>query len=76
VQCYDIDDYVLWYYTPMALDASRHLTSSRAVVYDRMDELSACRGAPPDLIVREAELLCSATLVHGRKRGGSHARAG
>jgi UDP-galactopyranose mutase len=60
---YDIDDYMLWYYTPMALDASRHLTSPRAVVYDCMDELSAFRGAPPDLIVREAELLCSATLV-------------
>jgi hypothetical protein len=41
---------MLWYYTPMALDASRHLTSSRAVVYDCMDELSAFRGAPPDLI--------------------------
>ena len=60
---YDIDDYVLWYYTPMALDASRHLASPRAVVYDCMLELSAFRGAPPDLIVREAELLGRATLV-------------
>src|SRR5215210_6791356 len=25
-QRYDIDEYILWYYTPMAMDASRHLT--------------------------------------------------
>src|SRR3954468_23833097 len=34
----DIHDYVLWYYTPMALSFTRHLTPS-AIVYDCMDEL-------------------------------------
>ena len=35
-----LQDYVLWYYTPMALPFTRHL-APRAVVYDCMDELSA-----------------------------------
>src|SRR5437763_7747929 len=34
-----ITDYVLWYYTPMALGYSRGLEPA-AVVYDCMDELS------------------------------------
>lgn len=53
---------VLWYYTPMALDFTRHLAAS-AVVYDCMDELSLFRGAPPELLEREAELLRRADLV-------------
>src|SRR4051794_13787399 len=36
---YEVHDYVLWYYTPMALAISRHLVP-RAIVYDCMDELS------------------------------------
>ena len=36
--------YVLWYYTPMAIDFTRHL-DPLAVVYDCMDELSAFNGA-------------------------------
>ena len=57
-----ITDYVLWYYTPMALQFSRHLRP-RAVVYDCMDELSAFRGAPPVLRGLEGELLSRADLV-------------
>lgn len=57
-----IDEYVLWYYTPMAVGFSRHL-SPRATVYDCMDELSGFAGAPPGLREREAELLLSADLV-------------
>jgi hypothetical protein len=57
-----IEDYVLWYYTPMALPFTRHLTP-RAVVYDCMDELSAFAGAHTELREREAELLERATLV-------------
>src|SRR3954468_15759267 len=38
----DIADFVLWFYTPMALPFSQHLRPS-AVVYDCMDELSAFR---------------------------------
>jgi glycosyltransferase involved in cell wall biosynthesis len=57
-----IDAPVMWYYTPMALDFARDLTSS-AIVFDCMDELSAFRGAPPELLKREAELLKRADLV-------------
>lgn len=59
---WQIENFVLWYYTPMALDFTRHLTP-RAVVYDCMDELSAFSGAPPALREREAELLQMADLV-------------
>ncbi len=59
---YKIRDYVLWYYTPMALEFTRHLTP-RAVIYDCMDELSAFALAPKELREREAELLRRANLV-------------
>ncbi|CAM3626791.1 UDP-galactopyranose mutase [Bordetella sputigena] len=53
---------VLWYYTPIALGFSAHLAPA-AIVYDCMDELSAFRGAPPELTAREAELLTRADVV-------------
>jgi hypothetical protein len=59
---HDIDQPVLWYYTPMALAYSDHLTGL-AVVYDCMDELSAFRGAHETMLEREAELLRRADLV-------------
>ena len=57
-----IADYVLWYYTPMALGFSEGLAPA-AVVYDCMDELSLFRGAPPELLERERRLLEVADLV-------------
>src|SRR5206468_1517417 len=57
-----VRDYVLWYYSPMALGFTRHLTP-RSVVYDCMDELSAFSGAPAELRALEAELLERADLV-------------
>jgi glycosyltransferase involved in cell wall biosynthesis len=57
-----VTEYVLWYYTPMALEFSRHLTPS-AIVYDCMDELSAFAHAPAALRDREAELLSIASVV-------------
>jgi glycosyltransferase involved in cell wall biosynthesis len=57
-----IEDYVLWYYTPMALDFTRHLRP-RAIVYDCMDELSAFAGAPISMREREGELLARADVV-------------
>ncbi|HUS06320.1 MAG TPA: glycosyltransferase family 1 protein [Bryobacteraceae bacterium] len=57
-----IDDYLLWYYTPMALQFSRHLTP-KLTVFDVMDELSAFKGAPQDMKDREAELLRRADIV-------------
>ncbi|HKQ05898.1 MAG TPA: glycosyltransferase family 1 protein [Blastocatellia bacterium] len=58
----EIKDYLLWYYTPMALGFTRHL-KPLATVYDCMDELSAFRGAPRTMAEREAELLKRADVV-------------
>ncbi|CAG2096267.1 glycosyltransferase family 1 protein [Xanthomonas arboricola pv. juglandis] len=55
-------DLLLWYYTPMSQSFSAHLRP-RAIVYDCMDELSAFRGAPPELVQRERELLQRADVV-------------
>jgi UDP-galactopyranose mutase len=52
----------LWYYTPMFLGFTSHL-ASRLVVYDCMDELSAFKGAAPEMKAKEAELLRRAELV-------------
>jgi UDP-galactopyranose mutase len=57
-----VSDYLLWYYTPMALGFSAGLAPA-AVVYDCMDELSLFRGAPPALLERERRLLEIADLV-------------
>jgi glycosyltransferase involved in cell wall biosynthesis len=57
-----IDDYVVWFYTPMALPLLAEL-NPRAVVYDCMDELAAFKDAPRQLRQREAALLKSADLV-------------
>jgi UDP-galactopyranose mutase len=57
-----ISDYLLWYYTPMALAFTDHLTPV-AVVYDCMDELSAFKGAPAILKQFDVELMDRADLV-------------
>ena len=53
---------VRWYYTPMMLPFSRDL-SAECTVYDCMDELSAFKFAPPELLALETELLACADLV-------------
>ena len=53
---------VLWFYTPMMWPIARHVDAA-AVVYDCMDELSAFRFAPPELVAREAELMAAADVV-------------
>jgi len=58
----DIHNYILWYYTPMAMGFTGNL-KPRAIVYDCMDELSAFKKAPPTLREREAELFSCANLV-------------
>src|SRR5205085_1584609 len=58
----DIEHYVLWYYTPMALPFTRDLAPA-AVTYDCMDELSGFAGAPRELRDLEAELLERADVV-------------
>jgi glycosyltransferase involved in cell wall biosynthesis len=57
-----LDQCIAWLYTPMALPFAEALPCA-ALVYDCMDELSLFRGAPPELLEREAELLKKADLV-------------
>lgn len=57
-----IHNYILWYYTPMAIAFTRHL-EPLVVVYDCMDELSLFAGAPRTLKDCEAELFKRADLV-------------
>ena len=53
---------IRWYYTPMMLPFSRHLKAA-CTVYDCMDELSAFRFAPPELLALEQELLDLSDVV-------------
>jgi UDP-galactopyranose mutase len=53
---------IRWYYTPMMLPLSRQVAAG-CTIYDCMDELSAFRFAPPELLALEAELLDTADLV-------------
>jgi UDP-galactopyranose mutase len=55
-------DYILWYYTPMAMPFTGHL-NPLATVFDCMDELSAFKFAPAALREYEAELLSRADVV-------------
>ena len=55
-------DFVLWYYTPMARDFTRHLRP-KLCIYDCMDELSAFAGAPPEMQRNERELFAAADVV-------------
>lgn len=57
-----IENYVFWYYTPMALNFTGNF-APRAVVYDCMDELSLFKFAPPELIEAERELFRQANVV-------------
>lgn len=59
---HQVNEYVLWYYTPMALSFTRHL-EPLALIYDCMDELSAFKNAPVKLKELEQELLDRADLV-------------
>ncbi|WP_375390737.1 UDP-galactopyranose mutase [uncultured Sphingomonas sp.] len=53
---------VRWYYTPMMLSWSDHLRAD-CIVYDCMDELSAFKNAPPELLAHEQRLIERADLV-------------
>lgn len=57
-----IEDYYVWFYTPMAVPLAKDL-QPRAVIYDCMDELSAFKNAPRQLIQRENALYQLADLV-------------
>ncbi|HXW10263.1 MAG TPA: NAD(P)-binding protein, partial [Steroidobacteraceae bacterium] len=57
-----VEDYAVWFYTPMALPLIDPLRP-RAVIYDCMDELSAFLHAPRQIVQRESALLKRADLV-------------
>jgi len=57
-----IANFILWYYTPMALAFTDHMRA-RLVVYDCMDELALFKGAPPELLDLERKLLQRAQVV-------------
>jgi glycosyltransferase involved in cell wall biosynthesis len=54
---------VQWFYDPMAVTAFAGHLDEAAIVYDCMDELSLFKGAPPELVRRERELLAIADVV-------------
>jgi UDP-galactopyranose mutase len=56
-----LDEATLWYYTPLALRFTEPYGGMR--VYDCMDELSAFKDAPPDLLYWERRLLDRCRLV-------------
>ena len=62
IQTKELKDFVLWFYTPTAMEFAAHL-KPLATVFDCMDELSAFKNAPPELIENERRLLEKADLV-------------
>jgi glycosyltransferase involved in cell wall biosynthesis len=62
IESENIKDFVLWFYTPMAMDFAAHLQPA-VTVFDCMDELSAFKFAPPELIENERKLLEKADIV-------------
>jgi len=62
IEGYCVANYVLWYYTPLALKFAGHLKPA-ATVYDCMDQLSAFKHAPADIVSMERSLMQRAALV-------------
>jgi UDP-galactopyranose mutase len=62
IEKFNINAYVSWYYTPMALDFTKHL-SPLAIIYDCMDELSHFKNPHPHLKANEKKLLKKADVV-------------
>lgn len=57
-----LSNYLLWFYTPMAMDFASDLKPA-VTVFDCMDELSAFKFAPPELIENEKKVMEKADLV-------------
>lgn len=58
----DLAEFMFWYYTPMALKFTEHLKPG-CIVYDCMDELSAFKFAPKEIVDLEKTLLARADIV-------------
>ncbi len=65
----DLGPLVQWFYDPMAVTAFAGHVDEALTVYDCMDELSKFRGAPPEILERESQLLKLADVIFtgGRK---------
>lgn len=66
---------IAWYYTPMAMPFTASLPADLRV-YDNMDELSAFRGASPEMLANEAQLFSCADLVFTGGRSLFEAKRG
>lgn len=62
IRSHEIKDFIAWFYTPMAMNFAAHL-EPLATVFDCMDELSAFKFAPPELIENERRVMEKADLV-------------
>jgi UDP-galactopyranose mutase len=62
IDTHSVEDFVLWFYTPMAMDFAAHIEPA-ATIFDCMDELSAFKFAPPELIENERRLMEKADVV-------------
>jgi UDP-galactopyranose mutase len=58
----DIRDYWVWFYTPMALPMADKL-EPEGIIFDCMDELSAFKHAPQELLDQESALFKAADVV-------------
>jgi glycosyltransferase involved in cell wall biosynthesis len=58
----NLNDWMFWYYTPMALSYSEKF-KPRLTIYDCMDELTAFKFAPKELAGLEKKLMSRADLV-------------
>jgi glycosyltransferase involved in cell wall biosynthesis len=58
----ECDDYMVWFYTPMAIPLIDGLTP-QLVVYDCMDELAAFKNSPKQLLQRENALFNVTDIV-------------
>lgn len=70
-----VEDYWIWFYTPMALPFAEAL-QPEGVIYDCMDELSMFKGAPPQLLGQEAALFRAADIVFTGGRSLYNAKRG
>ena len=62
LQNFELDTFIFWYYTPLALKFSDKY-KPKLIIYDCMDELSAFKFAPKEIVAYEKKLITKADLV-------------
>jgi glycosyltransferase involved in cell wall biosynthesis len=58
-----IKDCIYWFYSGMFVDVLSYLDVCKGIIFDCMDELSAFKGAPQELIDKEKLLISKADVV-------------